>query len=290
MNASSAHAQLRKKIALIAMVMWAYGTFAQEPTPWGANLFAPSVQVGRQIDAARALPITPFYTTPPGSAGEAGSLVRAEPATDLGLPSGVTATRILYHTRTASNADTLASGVVLVPYGKPPKDGWPLLAWSHGTSGVARMCAPSLMKSLFYNWEGLYEYVTLGYAVVATDYAGLGTEGRHAYLDMLSNATDVIHSVPAARAAVPDLSKRWVVVGHSQGGLSSLGVATLESTAKDPDFLGTVSLAGARDVEEGLNGMLSARLPVLNGLLAFWIYGAKSVYPELDPASVLTEK
>ena len=77
----------------------------------------------------------------------------------------MTATRILYHTRTADNTDTLASGVVLVPYGTPPKDGWPLLAWSHGTSGVARVCAPSLMTSLFYNWEGLYAYVILGYAV-----------------------------------------------------------------------------------------------------------------------------
>ncbi len=43
----------------------------------------------------------------------------------------------------------------------------------------------------------------MGYAVVATDYAGLGKEGRHAYLDMLSNGPDVINSVPAAHTAVP---------------------------------------------------------------------------------------
>src|SRR6267378_3428797 len=128
---------------------------------------------------------------------------------------------------------------VRVPYGTPPRNGWPLLAWSHGTSGVARACAPSLMTSLFYNWEGLYQYVVLGYAVVATDYAGLGTEGRHAYLDMLSNGADVINSVPAARAAVPNLSKRWLVIGHSQGGLSSLGVAQLRDSANDPHFLRT---------------------------------------------------
>jgi len=146
------------------------------------------------------------------------------------------------------------------------------------------------MTSLFYNWEGLYQYVVLGYAVVATDYAGLGTEGRHAYLDMLSNGADVINSVPAARAAVPNLSKRWLVIGHSQGGLSSLGVAQLESSANDPDFLGTVSLAGASDLDDALSAMLNARLPVLNGLVAFWIFGARSVYPEFEPASALTEK
>jgi pimeloyl-ACP methyl ester carboxylesterase len=237
------------------------------------------------------LPVTPFYRTPAAETPDKpGTLVRAEPATDFALPPGVTATRILYHTRTANNADTLTSGVVLVPYGPPPKDGWPLLAWSHGTSGVATNCAPSLMKSLFYNWEGLYEYVTLGYAVVATDYAGLGTAGRHAYLDMLSNATDVVNSVPAAHAAVPGLSQRWLVIGHSQGGLSSLGVAQIEGRIKDPNFLGTVALAGASDLQDALDNVLKVRLPVLNGLVAFWIYGVKTVYPELQPKDVLTDK
>jgi pimeloyl-ACP methyl ester carboxylesterase len=146
------------------------------------------------------------------------------------------------------------------------------------------------MKSLFYNWEGLYEYVTLGYAVVATDYAGLGTPGRHAYLDMLSNATDVVNSVPAAHAAVHDLSQRWLVIGHSQGGVSSLGVAELEGKIKDPNFLGTVALAGASDLQDAMESVSKANVPVLNGLFAFVIYGAKSVYPELQVKDVLTAK
>jgi len=146
------------------------------------------------------------------------------------------------------------------------------------------------MKSLFYNWEGLYEYMMLGYAVVATDYAGLGTAGRHAYLDMLSNATDVVNSIPAAHAAVPKLSQRWLVVGHSQGGLSALGVAELEGRIKDPNFLGTVALAGASDPQDGIDNVLKANLPVLNGLLAFWVYGVKTVYPELQVSDVLTDE
>jgi len=221
---------------------------------------------------------------------EPGTLIRSEPAQDFALPPGVKAFRILYHTRTANDRDTLASGVVLVPYGRPPKHGWPLLAWSHGTSGVARTCAPSLMKTLFYNWEGLYEYVTLGYAVVATDYAGLGAEGRHAYLDMLTNGGDVINSVPAAHAAVPNLSEKWLVVGHSQGGLSSLGVAQLEAGIRDPNFLGTVSLAGASDLEDGIDAVERANLPPLNGLLAFWVFGIKTLYPQVDLKDILSSK
>jgi pimeloyl-ACP methyl ester carboxylesterase len=146
------------------------------------------------------------------------------------------------------------------------------------------------MRSLFYNWEGLFEYVTLGYAVVATDYAGLGTAGRHAYLDMLSNATDVVNSVPAAHAAVPNLSQRWLVIGHSQGGVSSLGVAQLEGKIKDPNFLGTVALAGASDLEDAMESVSKANVPLLNGLFAFVIYGAKTVYPEFQVGDVLTGK
>jgi pimeloyl-ACP methyl ester carboxylesterase len=264
--------------------------FAQQPA-WGANLFAPSQAAGRTMDTARALPAPAFYREAPLSpSAKPGTLVRAQPATDFELPPGITATRIVYHTQTASGKDTLASGVVLVPYGHAPKGGWPLIAWSHGTSGVARRCAPSLMNSMFYDWEGLFEYVTLGYAVVATDYAGLGVGDRHAYLDLTSNATDVINSISAAHAAVSNLGPRWLVVGHSQGGLSSLGVAELESRIKDQNFLGTIALAGASDLDDAIGSILKTRLPLLNGLVAFWIYGVKSIYPQFDPGSVLTSK
>src|SRR5262249_16736387 len=136
-----------KKLTLATLLLSPSVVPAQQSLTSGANLFVPTLQAGKAIDSERALPITPFYaTTEFKSSAEPGTLVRSEPATDFALPPGVSATRILYHTRTANGLDTLATGVVLVPYGRPPKEGWPLLAWSHGTSGVARECAPSLMK------------------------------------------------------------------------------------------------------------------------------------------------
>jgi len=72
--------------------------------------------------------------------------------------------------------------------------------------------------------------------------------------------------------------------------MSSLGVAQLEGTLKDPNFLGTVALAGASDLEDGLDSVLRVKLPVLNGLVAFWVYGVKTVYPELDLKDILTSK
>ena len=47
----------------------------------------------------------------------------------------------------------------LIPAGHPPPGGWPVIAWAHGTSGVARMCAPSLEKDLEYGEEGLMPMV-----------------------------------------------------------------------------------------------------------------------------------
>ena len=127
-----------------------------------------------------------------------------------------------------------------------------------------------------------------GFAVVATDYEGLGTAGRHAYLDMVSNGADVIYSVSAAHEAVANLSSRWVVVGHSQGGLASLGAAQLEATRDDPGYLGTVALAGASDLEDLIDSALNAGLPVLNGLLAFGVYGFQTIYPQLAADRVLS--
>lgn len=197
---------------------------AQQVLAGGANLFASSPHVGRELDAARALPVTSFYATEGLKANaDPGTLVGSEPATEYALPPGVAAVRILYHTGTAGNVDAVASAVVLVPDGQAPPGGWSLLAWSHGTSGVARECAPSRMKSLFYHWE-------------------------------------------------------------------SLGVAQLEGTIQDPDFLGTAALAGASDLEDGLDSVLRAKIPVLNGLVAFWVYGVKTVYPGLDLKDLLTSK
>jgi alpha-beta hydrolase superfamily lysophospholipase len=145
------------------------------------------------------------------------------------------------------------------------------------------------MRNLFYHWEGLYQYAMLGYAVIATDYAGLGTGGRHAYLDMASNATDVVYSVPAGRAAVASLGEKWIAIGHSQGGLSTLGVAQLEYERRDPGYLGAVVLAGASDLVDGIDAMLSVDQPLFNGLLAFVVFGAKTVYPALELQTVLTD-
>jgi pimeloyl-ACP methyl ester carboxylesterase len=209
-------------------------------------------------EAADALPRTALYETPSLTGTRPGGLLKQESSTAYALPTGVSAVRILYHSLDAGGRDVATSGVVLIPPGKAPSTGWPVIAWAHGTSGVARRCAPSLEKDMEYGEEGLWPMVRAGFAVVASDYHGLGTQGPHQYVNKIAQGRDVIYSIPAARAAVPALGARWVVVGHSQGGLAAWSVAEMQASLKDPNYLGAVSVAGAAEMRSLLSGMSTA--------------------------------
>jgi pimeloyl-ACP methyl ester carboxylesterase len=241
------------------------------------------------MEQADRLPLTDFYATPANlSTTKPGDLLRRESFAGYALPKGATAVRILYHSVDATGGDVATSGVVLIPAGKPGPKGWPVIAWAHGTSGVARQCAPSAMKDVYYGDEGLMPMVAAGFAVVATDYHGLGSDGGpHQYINKVAQAHDVVYSIPAARAAVKSLGAKWVVDGHSQGGLAAWGVAEAEYDLKDPDYLGAVSVAGvAREVD--FFSHLS-NTPGVGFYLAFMAAGIHARYPEFNPHDLLSD-
>jgi alpha-beta hydrolase superfamily lysophospholipase len=262
----------------VATLLTSGTPFAEAQTP------AP----GKRSDIIRTLPITKFYDTPdPLPTGKPGELIRSEEFDQYELPFSVSAVRILYHSRSAAGEDVAASGVILIPAeGKPPARGWPVIAWAHGATGVARPCAPSLMRNVGHG-PFLSMYVNLGYAVVATDYAGLGTNCRNAFLDGPSNATDLIASVTAARAAVTELGARWIVMGEAEGSLVALAVAEKETEIRDPSYLGSITISGVLSAEEiyvhSAQGSSSLMLTSL-------AYGIKTVYPQFQETDMLTEK
>lgn len=242
-------------------------------------------------EAAMQVPVGAFYDAAmPLGAGKRGALLRSEAVTDLPLPTGVKAVRILYRGQSPDQAPVPVSGIVLVPPGKAPTAGWPVIAWAHGTTGVERACAPSVSKDLgTYEWIELVSLLDMGYAVVATDYQGLGTQGQHPYMDKVTNAEDTIDSVAAARAAVATLGSRWVAMGHSQGGLAVAGVAELEHAIKDPNYLGAIAIAGAWDAEKVFLRMTEPGSDPLNsGYLAMFAKGLKAMNPSFKPEEILT--
>lgn len=241
----------------------------------------------RPYHAIGTIPLTPFYDTPdPLPAGKPGELIRFEQAYEYDLSYEASKYRILYHSRSPQGKDVAASGVVLVPNGAPPKGGWPVIAWAHEFNGSARQCAPSLLKNLK---EGplISMYVSIGYAVVATDYSGLGTNFPYAATDIPSNALDLIYSIPAARAARPELGTSWVAVGYSQGANVAIGVAEAVREIGVAGYLGAIGVAGVAEpnarFENSDNGPQST-------LLVFLAVGIRAVYPDFRPEELLTEK
>ena len=225
-----------------------------------------------------ALPATSMYTAAPGPVAPPGTLIRSEPWAEYRLPAGVTAVRFVYWTVSPSGQPIAASGAVLVPPGDPPKSGWPVIAWAHGTSGASQQCAPSLMRDMQYGWIELSNLLDSGYAVIAPDYQGLGMPGLHPYMDPITNGQDVIHAVRAARVAVPRLGRRWVALGHSQGGLAVSAVAQLQRQNRDAGYLGGVAVGGGWDMMSLLRAWDSPSAdPMLHGFMALLATGIRAV-------------
>jgi acetyl esterase/lipase len=207
----------------------------------GAAAFAPATSAC--VDPA-------FYQAPPEStAGTPGSIVRIEPM--RGAPLGASAYRVLYRSTDPSNQPILVSGVVVIPAGAAPKDGKPIIAWAHPTTGVVSDCAPSQARFVFQTMMGLRDMVRRGYIVVATDYPGLGTPGPHPYLVGNSEARAILDSVRAVRN-LPQASAgdRYAVWGHSQGGQAALFAGELAKTyAPELQLVGVAVASPATDLQ-----------------------------------------
>ena len=245
------------------------------------------VQCQLDLQRQNAVPRTAFYDPPsPLRGAPAGALIRQQATTDYVVEqTTVPATRILYHSRTSGGRDVAASAVVLVPQGKAPVGGWPVVVDAHGTSGVGRDCAPSLMRDL-YHGNQMLRFVERGFAVVAPDYAGLGTDGLQEALNKTAESNDVIYAQRAALRARSDLSRRWVLWGHSQGGGAAMGVAERQRILPQPGYLGTVVTSPAADLPTLVAHV--ANTPTYGAFAALITQGAHFSDPAIRPDRLLS--
>ena len=109
------------------------------------------------------------------------------------------------------------SGTYFEPKGDPPTDGWPVLAWAHGTTGLADICAPSVQARVMFEIKYLNRWLEQSFAIVATDYQGLGVPGPHPYMQVRPAAYSVLDSIRAVLQDQPHLGNRVVIAGFSQG-------------------------------------------------------------------------
>jgi pimeloyl-ACP methyl ester carboxylesterase len=237
-----------------------------------------------------------FYTPPKPLTGKHGGLIWARKQTgDDALRRNA---RLLLYRSKSVDGDTVAvSGSLTLPRGKKPKGGWPVVTYAHGTAGIADACAPTrgydAGQLVSYAYPLLRRFLDAGFAVVRTDYEGLGTPGVHPFLVGRSEGRSVLDAVRAARRLEPRLSKRFVIAGHSQGGHAALFAADLAPTwVPDLRLRGTVALAPASHLGvqfEATRAISSAR-GGLGSFVALGLRAAGTVAPRLDVPQLLTDR
>jgi pimeloyl-ACP methyl ester carboxylesterase len=244
-----------------------------------------------------------FYVPPSPLPGHGhGDLVWARKLTGAAVAPGAASTKVvLYRSTGVDGKPTAVSGIVSVPKGKAPKAGWPVITYDHGTTGIADQCAPSrdvagtpVHPYNSYVLPLLTRWLKAGYAVVRTDYEGLGTPGVHPYLIGSSEGRSTLDMVRAARDLDPRISAKQVIIsGHSQGGHAALFAAALAPTwTPELTIKGTVAFAPASHLDEQIPLTTALTTPGggLSGLVSLIARGVATATPSFDLNALLGDQ
>ena len=224
--------QYRKLVAMFVVALTGLGVLVATSAP-------PAAGAAAHVPAGDA-----FYVPPhPLAKAKPGTIIRSTP---IEAPVGARAWKILYHSRAVDGRDIAVSGVVLAPTGRAPRGGRVVVAWAHGTTGLADLCAPSkhpdIASALRDSHARIPEqagvldrpfqaFLDAGYVVAATDYEGLGTPGLHPYLVGESEGRSVLDAARAARGLkAAAVGRKALVVGLSQGGQAALFAGELAAS------------------------------------------------------------
>lgn len=195
------------------------------------------------------------------------------------------AARVLYRsTNGDTGRPTEVSGAVFVPTGDAPVDGWPVVGFAHGTTGINQPCAPSLSATLSTHVYWVDRLIDLGIAVALTDYQGLGSSGVHPYLDARTAGMNVIDSVRALRRTFPHISSSWAGLGGSQGG-GAVWAADEQAATYAPELsmVGAVAWAPTADVTGLVDKAMAGTLTHEQGpLLQAVIESLARLHPEVN--------
>lgn len=232
-------------------------------------------------------------------------VVKVDAYTSTNLGSVAAESSILtYKMLGQSGQEVQATSLVFTPNTPPPAGGWPIVVWAHGTTGVADTCAPSKAALADSTKDLISKLLAAGYVVVAPDYEGLGTPGIHPFLNVKSEAFSITDAVVATRNYLSQrnllTSKKWLTVGHSQGGHAALSTAQYASRAQ-LDYKGTVAVAPASNLgfilvageQSVVNATLDKKIPMyaqLDTYTALVTAGMRNTQPNFDYSQVFTSQ
>jgi predicted esterase len=141
--------------------------------------------------------------------------------------TGTTFYRIAYRTYREDGVEGISSARVYLPM-IPRSLPLPVVAIGHPTEGIASSCAPTMTPTALDDLA--LPWAARGFAVVASDYAGLGNGGIQGYGANHDTAHSLLDSARALRAMLDPraLDDRVLLAGYSQGGgavLAAQGLA-----------------------------------------------------------------
>lgn len=230
--------------------------------------------------------VSAFYVWNEAAPDAPGRLLRQEPLPEhLSLANAAKGLRVLYSSTNGIDGRTViaVSGAIYFPKGTAPAGGWPVIAWAHGTTGTADMCAPSWMPRAKRDSDYLDAWLAQGYAIVASDYQGLGTPGGHPWMAVRPEGWSVLDSARSALAAFPELANSVVIVGQSQGAHAALSAAGLAAEyAPALNIKGTVATGLAGGQQYSASRKTSAFLFLI-------LHKFETMDPAFRPSDYLTE-
>ncbi|CAL9562706.1 putative inactive lipase [Actinosynnema sp. ALI-1.44] len=227
-----------------------------------------------------------FYTPPTPLPGNPGDVLRSRrvdwhPEPFRVFPAPVATHQLLYRSTSATGAPNAVSGTLLVPpvpWSNGPR---PLIAYAMGTQGLGDRCAPSYRMRVGTEVEiaFLVQAMLKGWAVVVTDYEGLGTPGTHTYAVGRSEGRALLDAARAAQSLLGQTGTPVGAFGYSQGGQAAAFAAELQPAyAPDVRLVGVAEggvPADMNEVAEFNDGGLGS------GLVVGAAVGYATAYPEL---------
>jgi predicted esterase/Ca2+-binding EF-hand superfamily protein len=183
------------------------------------------------------------------------------------------------------------TGIALVPDAPVPADGFPIVGYAHGTTGLGDDSAPSRTGFTRLEREHVAGWLAAGFVVAVTDYEGLSTPGPHPYLNGEAVADDVVDAVRAVRQLDVPTTGSWVVAGFSQGGHAALFVGLMAAQyAPELDFRGTVSLAPPVHMPLLIGKVTADGSQPVSILTSYLLAGLPTSHPDFDPRGLLTDE
>ena len=246
---------------------------------------------------------TAFYTPPdPLPPGAPGELIRTEPSRLVLEPSGqlgailATGTRIMYRSIDSRGNPMAVTGTYFEPFNPWPGAGpRPLVVYGPGTQGLGDQCAPSRQFNqgihfapfldITFNYESLFvsTMVARGFAIVMTDYQGLGTPGVHTYVNRVSQA-DAMLDAGRAALRLPGTSLQpggpIALMGYSQGGGAAAAAVELAPTyAPELNIVGAYAGAPPSDLQDQVGYTDGSAMA---GLIGYALNSVIATYPEVE--------